>query len=502
MGFFKGSLASRRTGRHPHTNETPSELNCVWKSVKTYDYDLVIVGAGSGGYAAARTARDLGATVALVDPGPLGGLCILRGCMPSKTLLATSDRAQDVREAKVLGVGADEPRIDLPFVMARKREVIGGFTDYRVEGLRSFPLYEGAARVVDATHVQVGDDVTLEAKSFVIGTGSVVAPAPILGLEDIGYIDSDAALEIETLPKSLLVLGGGYVACELGQFFARLGVDTTIAIRGKHLLSGEDDDVGDALTRYFRDEGITVETDVRFSRFERLRGQKVLHATQNGVARTFEAEEVFHALGRVPNVAGLELEKAGVRYHPITGIEIGPDIRTSAPNIFAVGDVTGDYPLVHVAIHQGEIAARNAILRTSEQADYRLWQTHTIFTDPQVAIAGETEKSLRRAGIAFLTGSYLFSEHGKAISIDKTKGFVKMMASPHDGKILGAAIVGPEASDLIHEMIVAMYFGASVDDFVRIPHLHPTLAEILTYPAEDIIAQRTIGAPAGVAAAS
>jgi pyruvate/2-oxoglutarate dehydrogenase complex dihydrolipoamide dehydrogenase (E3) component len=470
--------------------------------VKTHNYDLVVVGAGSGGYAAARTARELGATVALVDPGPLGGLCILRGCMPSKTLLATSDRAQDVREARALGVVTPEPSIDLPFVMARKREVIGGFTDYRVEGLRTFPLYEGAARFVDATHIAVGDDVTLTGKAFVVGTGSVVAPAPILGLDEVGFIDSDAALENEKLPKSLLVLGGGYVACELGQFFARLGVETTIAIRAKHLLSGEDDDVGEALTRYFRDEGIPVETGVQFSRFERSRGRKVLHAIQNGVARTFEAEEVFHALGRVPNVAGLDLEKAGVRYHPITGIEIGSDIRTSAPNIFAVGDVTGAFPLVHVAIHQGEIAARNAILDTSERADYRLWQTHTIFTDPQVAVTGETEKSLNRAGVEYLTGSYLFSEHGKAISIDRTKGFVKMMAAPSDGKILGAAIVGPEASDLIHEMIVAMYFGATVDDFVRIPHLHPTLAEILTYPAEDIIAQRKAGAPSGVAAAS
>jgi len=470
--------------------------------VKSHKYDLVVIGAGSGGYAAARTARELGASVALVDPGPLGGLCILRGCMPSKTLLATSDRAQDVREAKALGIATDAPRVDLPFVMARKREVIGGFTDYRVEALRSFPLYEGAARFLDGGHIAVGEETTLEGKAFVVCTGSIVAPAPILGLDEVGFIDSDAALELETLPKSLLVLGGGYVACELGQFFARLGVETTIAIRGKQLLSGEDDDVGESLTRYFRDEGIPVETGVQFSNFVRSGANKVLHAVQAGVARTFEAEEVFHALGRVPNVGGLDLEKAGVRYHPITGIEIGPDIRTSTPNIFAVGDVTGEYPLVHVAIHQGEIAARNAILGTSERADYRLWRTHTIFTDPQVAVVGETEKSLKRAGAQYLVGSYLFSEHGKAISIDRTKGFVKILASPSDGKILGAAIVGPEASDLIHEMIVAMYFGATVEDIVRIPHLHPTLAEILTYPAEDIIAQRTVGAPSGVAAAS
>ncbi len=468
--------------------------------MKTEQYDLVIVGAGSGGYAAARTARDLGASVAMVDPGPLGGLCILRGCMPSKTLLATSDRAQEVREAGELGVRAAVPSIDLPFVMARKREVIGGFTDYRVEALRSFPLYEGAARFVSPTQVLVGDDLRLEGKSFVVATGSIVAPPALIGLAQAGYIDSDEALEIASLPASLIVLGGGYVATELGQFFARLGVRTTMIIRAKHLLSHEDRDVGESLTDAFRDEGITVETEARLSHVEVRAARKVVVFHQNGEARSVAADEIFYALGRVPNVANLGLDAAGVKHHAISGIEIGADIRTSNPRIFAVGDVTGSFALVHVAIHQGEIAARNAILGASERADYWLWGTHTVFTDPQVAIAGWSEKDLIRKGIPYLAGTYLFSDHGKAISIGKTKGFVKMLASPDDGKILGAAIVGAEASDLIHETIVAMHFGATVYDFVKIPHLHPTLAEILTYPAEEIAAQRDVGAPARVAA--
>ena len=466
----------------------------------TQRYDLVIVGAGSGGYAAGRTARALGASVALVDSGPLGGLCILRGCMPSKTLLATSDRAQDVREASELGVEAAAPNIDLPRVMARKREVIKGFTDYRVEELRSFPLYEGPARFISPHELRAGDDVVLEGKSFVVATGSVVAPPALPGLKEAGFIDSDAALEIGALPKSLIVLGGGYVACELGQFFARLGVRTTVLIRAQHLLSHEDRDVGGALTDYFRNEHIVIETGARLSHVEVRDGQKVVSFMQGGEQRSIAADEIFYALGRVPNFAELDLDAAGVKHHAITGIEIGPDIRTSNPHIFAVGDVTGEYPLVHVAIHQGEIAARNAILGTSETLDYWLWQTHTIFTDPQIAIAGWTEKDLIRKGIPYLAGMYLFSDHGKAISINKTKGFVKMLASPDDGKILGAAIVGAEASDLIHEMVVAMHFGATVYDFVKIPHLHPTLAEILTYPAEEIIAQRDVGAPARIAA--
>ena len=469
--------------------------------MKRFSYDLVVLGAGSAGYAAARTARDLGATVALVDRGPLGGLCILNGCMPSKTLLASSDLAQDVRDGGELGVHAS-PTIDLGAIIARKREVIAGFAAYRTLGLKSFPLYEGPARFESPHRVIVGDDVALDAKSFVIATGSTVAPAAVPGLAEAGFIDSDAILDRDRLPESIVVLGGGYVGSELGQYLSRMGVKTTFLIRAKHLLSSEDKDVGDSLTFYFRHEGIDVRSGAQLSHVEMHGDRKVVHYLHDGVREKIEAGEIFYALGRVPNFSGLDLERAGVECHSITGIRTAPDQRTCVPHIFAVGDVAGDFALVHVAIYQGELAARNAILGTSEEADYRLQKTHTIFTDPQVAVVGATEKELTRSGVPYLMGSYLFSEHGKAVAINKTKGFVKMMASPVDGKILGAAIVGPEASDLIHEVIVAMFYRATVQDFVKIPHLHPTLAEILTYPAEDIveqIAQRR--APAVVAAA-
>jgi len=457
--------------------------------VKTYRYDLVVIGAGSGGYAAARTARELGASVALVDHGPLGGLCILRGCMPSKTLLASSDAVHEVREAAELGIHADLRSIDLRAIFERKREIIGGFADYRTEGIKSFPLYEGLASFASPTTLRVGDDVLLEATNFIIATGSVVAPPAIMGLEEAGYIDSDIVLDREALPRSIVVLGGGYVGCELGQFLARMGVETTFVVRAKHLLSSEDRDVGDALTLYFRNEGMAVHTDAIVSHVEKRGATKVVHFLRDGIPETVEAEEIFYALGRVPNYAGLGLERVGVCFHAITGIEVGADLRTCIPNIFAVGDVSGVYALVHVAIYQGELAARNAVLARADVADYALQKTHTIFTDPQVAVVGRTEKELIAAGVAYLSGSYAFSEHGKAVAINKTKGFVKMLASPDDGRILGAAIVGADASDLIHEVIVAMYYRGTVGEFVKIPHLHPTLAEILTYPAEDIVAK-------------
>jgi pyruvate/2-oxoglutarate dehydrogenase complex dihydrolipoamide dehydrogenase (E3) component len=464
-----------------------------------HQFDLVVVGAGSGGYAAARTARDLGASVAVVDRGPLGGLCILRGCMPSKTLIATGDAAHEIRHAGELGVHSSAPTVDFPAVMARKTEIIQGFTDYRVAGIETFPLFSGDA-VFESPHtLRVGADV-LEGKAFVIGTGSAIMPPVFPGLEELGYIESDEALELEAPPKSMIVLGGGYVGSELGQFYARIGVPTTIIIRSDHLLTGEDTDVGTALTEYFREEGIAVETNARVSHVSRGDdGLKVVHFVQNGVERTLAAHEIFYALGRVPNVAGLDLEAAGVTYHAITGIAVDDTMRTSQPHIFAVGDVTGDFALVHIAIQQGELAARNAVNDAREHIDYSLTKTHTVFTDPQVAVVGESEKELQASNVPYLVASAPFNDHGKAISIGKTRGFVKIMAAPLDGRILGAAIVGPNGSDLIHELIVAMYYRSTVFDFVKIPHLHPTMAEIWTYPAEELVEKIVAERPLAIA---
>ncbi len=452
-------------------------------------HDIVVVGAGSGGYAAARTSRDFHCDVALVDHGPLGGLCILRGCMPSKALLASSDALYDAHDARALGVNVGPIEVDMPFVARRKRVLVKDFADYRTDGILEFPLYKGPARFLSPTELAVGEDVVVESKHFIIATGSVVPPAALDGLADTGYIDSDALLEIERIPESAIVLGGGYTACELGQFLARMGARTTILIRSGHLLTQSDDDVGNALTGYFREEGIEVVAHATLLGARRDGNQKVVRYRVDGVEREVAAEEIFYALGRAPNVERLDLERANVAYHPIQGVEIDATLRTTNPNIFAVGDVTGEYMLVHVAIYQGEIAARNICLKGFEKANYRLTSAHTVFTDPQVAAVGASEKELRASGVRYVAGRYDFAEHGKAQCLAKTKGFVKMMADPENGRILGATVIGAQGSELIHEVIVAMSFDATVAQFMRIPHLHPTLAEIWTYPAEICAAQ-------------
>lgn len=447
-------------------------------------HDLIVVGAGSGGYAAARTARDVGCDVALVDPGPLGGLCILRGCMPSKTLLASSDALADARHARVLGVTVREVDVDMPFIAARKRDLVSGFAEYRIEGIEAFPLYEGAARFLSRSQLLVGENTVLEAPKFVIATGSVVTPDALPGLSETGFVDSDAVLELEEIPESVVVLGGGYTACELGQFLARMGARTTILIRSGHLLTHADDDAGDALTGYFREEGIDVVTHAALIDARRSGDTKTVRYARDGVEREVAAREIFYALGRSPNVAGLDLDRAGIAVRQNGGIVVDAQMRTTNPNVYAAGDVLGTQMLVHVAIAEGEVAARNACLDKDETVDYALTGAHTVFTDPQFAAVGASEKELRANGTAYVRGRYDFAEHGKAQCLGKTKGFVKMMADPESGRILGAAVLGPQGSELIHEVIVAMRFGATVDAFMRIPHLHPTLAEIWTYPAE------------------
>ncbi|HEY2475572.1 MAG TPA: FAD-dependent oxidoreductase [Candidatus Cybelea sp.] len=452
-------------------------------------HDVVVVGAGSAGYAAARTVRDVGCDAALVDHGPLGGLCILRGCMPSKALLASSDALQDARDATAVGITIADVQIDMPFIAARKRLLVKEFADYRIEGIERFPLYTGPARFLSPNEIAVGEDTVLEAGKFVVATGSKISAPELPGLSEVGYLDSDAVLELEAIPKSVIVLGGGYTACELGQFLSRMGARTTMLIRSEHLLTPADDDVGMALTEYFRDEAIDVVTRTTLLEAQRRAKGKAVRYLHEGRECEVVADEIFYALGRSPDVEELDLSRAGIRYDPGAGIAVDETMRTSNPNVYAVGDVTGEYMLVHVAIYQGEVAARNACLALGEKADYQIAAAHTVFCDPQVAAVGIGEKELKRRQAPYCIGRYDFAEHGKAQCLAKTKGFVKMMADRTDGRILGAAIIGPQASELIHEVIVAMTYGATVDQFMRIPHLHPTLAEIWTYPAEECAAQ-------------
>ena len=453
-------------------------------------HDVIIIGGGSAGYAAARTARDAGTNVAIVDHGPLAGLCILRGCMPSKTILRSADILSLMRRAPEFGLLPVAPGADLGAIIDRKDRLIREFADYRIEQLRDpgFTLYEDAAHFVSPREIQVGNEM-LQADRFIIATGSVPRHVPIPGLDQVGCITSDEALDLRHQPESMLVLGGGAVAVELAQFFARIGTRVTLIQRSHQILSESDEDLARPVEENFRQEGIEVYTGTQLHRFSRQGELNTAHFSHADQEKTAGAQVILQALGRRPNIDGLGLEAAGVE-SAHGRIVVDAEMRTSQPHIFAIGDVNGLHEIVHIAIRQGEIAAFNAAHpdRPPHRIDDRL-NMLVVFSDPQVASVGLGEKDCQEANIPYLVASYPFDDLGKSMCLGELYGHVKLLCDPRTGELIGAHIVGPEAGELIHELATVMYFHGSVRDLEQIPHYHPTLAEIITYPAEELAEQ-------------
>lgn len=449
------------------------------------DYDIIVIGGGSAGYAAARTAQTHGARVAVIDSGPLGGLCILRGCMPTKTILRSSDVLSLMRRAREFGLLPVQPKANLADIIERKNRLIAEFARYRIEQLKNsrFILYEEHASFISPQEIRVGNR-TLTARNFIIATGSVPAEYPIPGLKEAGYITSDDALELREIPESMIALGGGPVAVELAQFFQRIGTQVTLIQRSSHILSKGDEDLARPVEARFREEGMSVCTGTQLRKFTHSGNQKTAHFIHAGQEKTVSAEIVLQAMGRVPNIGGLNLDVAGVRTEK-GRITVDSEMRTIQPHIFAVGDVNGLYEVVHVAIQQGEVAGYNATHADARRMDDRL-KTSVVFTDPQVAEVGVGEKECKVRNIPYLVASYPFNDHGKSLCMGETHGHVKLLCAPDTGEILGGHIVGPEASELIHQIIAVMHFRGTVHDMLRMPYYHPTLSEILSYPAEEL----------------
>jgi dihydrolipoamide dehydrogenase len=455
--------------------------------MKRFDFDVAIIGGGSGGYAAARTAAAAKLKTVVIEGGEeVGGLCILRGCMPTKALLYAAEVKHLAEHAETWGVRTGKVSFDFAKVMARKNLMIKDFVDHRVQQLNAgkFKFIRANAKFLDAHTVELSNGKKLTAKHFVIATGSRVAPSPLPQIDEIGFITSDDAVALKKLPKSLIILGGGAIACEFAQFFARFGVKVTLIQRSKHPLKEFDADAGGEVEKVFRREGIQIFTDTKLVDAKRKGKLKTISFEQNGKRLSVSTEEILFALGRVPNTRFLALENAGVKTEN-GRIIANNKMQTSAPHIFTAGDCTGPHEIVHIAIHQGEVAAHNIINANSRETDYRLLIS-IVFTDPQVAIAGLTEKSAQEKGVKFLAASYPFHDHGKSLIMDAKDGFVKLLAHPKTGEILGGACVGPAGGELIHIIVTAMAKRMTVHELAAMPHYHPTLAEIWTYPAEEL----------------
>ena len=459
--------------------------------MKRFEYDVAVIGGGSGGYAAARTAAAAKRKTVVIEGGrEVGGLCILRGRMPTKALLYAAEVKHLAEHAATWGVRAGKVSFDFARVMARKAEQIKDFADFRAQQLNAgkFKFIRANAAFLDAHTVKLSNGKKLTAKYFVIATGSRVAPAPLPQLDEVGYITSDEAVGLQRLPKSLIILGGGAIACEFAQFFQRFGVKTTLIQRSENLLKEFDADAGAEIAKVFRREGMAVYAGTKLVDAKRRGKLKLVSFEQNGKIMSVAAEEILFALGRGPNTASLGLENAGVK--TANGrIVTNARQQTSAPHIFAAGDCCGPHEIVHIAIQQGETAVHNILKpKAPRTMDYRLLIS-VVFTEPQVATAGWTEKEATARGIQFIAASYPFNDHGKSLIMEAKDGFVKLLAQPRTGEILGGSCVGPSGGELIHEIVAAMAKRMTVRELAAMPHYHPTLAEIWTYPAEELAEQ-------------
>jgi pyruvate/2-oxoglutarate dehydrogenase complex dihydrolipoamide dehydrogenase (E3) component len=452
------------------------------------DFDVVIIGGGSAGYAAARSAAAGGLRTAVVEGGSdVGGLCILRGCMPSKALLYAAEVLHLARHAETWGLYIPQAGFDFERVMDRKNSMIQDFADHRVKQLSTgnFVFIRAKAAFLDPHRIELDNGQILTARYFIISTGSAVAPPPWASLADAGYWTSDDVLRLKAAPPSLIVLGGGAVAVEFAQFFARFDTEVTMIQRSPHILHSFDADLTGELENVLREEGMSIFTGTTVEQVSSSNGVKRVAFRQGEELVEVEAEEILLALGRVPAVEGLALEKAGV---VLTDGRIQTDarMRTNVPHIFAAGDCTGPNEIVHIAVQQGEIAAHN-ILRQDQprEMDYRMLIS-VVFSDPQAATVGLTERAAKEAGVAFIGAAHPFKDHGKALLMEAKHGFVKLLADPVTGEILGGAVLGPAGGELIHEIVAAMAKRMTVHELAAMPHYHPTLAEIWTYPAEEL----------------
>ncbi len=447
-------------------------------------YDLCVIGAGTAGFTAAETARAEGHRVVVVTgPGDLGGTCILRGCMPAKTLLSSTERLGDVTTAGELGVELERAHVDVPAVLKRKRELVDYFAEDRIAELETYPLLRGRARFVAEDAIEV-DGKRIVAERFVVATGSYVDASSVPCLPAGEYLTSDDALEMSTIPNSVVVLGGGPVGCEFAQFFARLGADVTLLQDEDELLRNEDADVGAAVRAALQHDGIDVRCGAHVTSCARERSERRITYSQDGTTVDVRAGAVMLASGRVPNVASLDLATAGIARNERGGIAIDAFLQTTNPRVFAAGDVLGRRCLVHVAAYAGKLAAHNAFAKLPLPADFDRYEAHAVYTQPQVAVAGLTERACLEQDIDVRVRRHPFRDVGMALVSDQAAGFIKMLVDANDG-IRGITLVGDDAVDLAGEAIALVDLGATTVEVTAMPHLHPTMSEIFARVAED-----------------
>ena len=452
-------------------------------------YDLIVIGGGSAGLVAAGGAATLGAKVALIEKKALGGDCLYTGCVPSKTLIRSARFAADVKTAEKFGFQASELKFQndsFASITRRVSRVIKTIEEHdspaRFEKMGVEVIF-GAPRFLNpheiAVELKTGDRRNMRARRFCISTGSRPSVPPIEGLAEAGFLTNENVFEMQTLPEKMVILGGGAIGVELGQSFARFGARVTMIEMSERILEKEDREVSALMEKILRGEGLEVLTKTKVLRVRAADGKKFVTVETGGKEREIETDEILVATGREPNVAGLELEKAGVKFDQ-KRIETDDYLRTSAKHIFAAGDVTGHFQFTHTADYEAQIVIQNAFLffGLRKKIDFRVvpWAT---FTSPEIGRVGLTESE---AGKKFGRGVKIyranFDENDRAQTEDETNGFAKIVCQSN-GEIIGAHLVGAAGGELIHEFVWAMKKRLRINQLNEIIRVYPTLAKIV-----------------------
>ncbi len=448
-------------------------------------YDLTVIGAGSAGFAAAIAAAELGGQVALIGHGTIGGTCVNIGCVPSKTLIRATEAVHQASAAKrFAGIAGSAHVVDWRAAVHKKDELVAGLRQAKyvdlLSGYDRIRYLEGRVRLVDGGVAVDGNPV--KSGKLIIATGAAPALPSISGIENVPYLTSTTALELERLPKALLVIGGGYIGAELGQMFARAGVKVTIVCRSRLLPEGEPE-IGEALTRYLREEGISIHGGLSYQHIRQGPEGVTLSFLVDGAAQQISAEQVLVATGRRPNTAGMGLPEAGIELVPNGAVKIDDRMRTTKPGVYAAGDVTGSDQFVYMAAYGAKIAAENALNGDGRRYDATAMPA-VVFTDPQVASVGLTEAGSRAAGYDPRTSVLPLDYVPRALAARDTRGLIKLVAEATSGRLLGAHILAPEGADSVQTAALAIKCGLTVEQLAEMIFPYLTTVEGLKLAAQ------------------
>jgi dihydrolipoamide dehydrogenase len=456
-------------------------------------YDVLVIGAGPGGYTAAIRAAQLGLSTTVVEREELGGVCLNRGCIPSKAMLRSAEVLDLARNAPAFGVTADNVRGNYAAVVERRDRIVA----HMLQGVTNLlkgngvDVIRGTATVADADSVAVqlidGTTDIVYFRNLIVATGSSAARPPILGANLPGVIDSDGALALREAPRRAVVIGGGAVGVEWAAIWSAFDAEVTVLEMLPQLVPTEEPEIARELTRTFAKQGISVATGVQVREIRREGDHLAVVAAAGDEERITEADIVLLAVGRRPNVDGLNLEGIGVDLEP-RRVPTDAYGRTNVPNIFAIGDATGRFLLAHVAAHQGIIAAATIAGQGDHAFDQRIVPA-AIFTHPEIASVGLHEAEAAAQGVPVRIGRFPFAANGRAAAAGEAGGFVKIIAHQETGEVLGCHIVGPNAGDLIAEASLAMTLHATIDQLAATIHVHPTFSEAMLEAA--FVAQGT-----------